>query len=276
MIQHTRFEQLMPMKRCLIFGLMILLVSGCLPNKKVVFLQKDDLKKKDLPLDSVVRNYPMQQFDYKIQSNDVLNIHFGSLTDDKYDFLNKMQQETGGGGGGASGAGYIITGFLVDLDGNIAFPVVGKVKVSGLTIFEIQELLQGLSNEYLESPTVRVRHVNFRFTVLGEVTSEGTTITYNNRVTMLEAIGLAGGMTDLADKQNVKLLRSKNGKVEVAYINLLSEDFVKSPYYLINQNDVLIVPPLKQRQFRKYFAENISIILATLTLALLIVNLTKN
>ena len=81
-------------------------------------------------MDSVVRNYPMLQFDYKIQSNDVLNIHFGSLTDDKFDFLNRMQQDnTSSGGGGAQGASYIINGFLVDLEGNISFPVVGKVTV---------------------------------------------------------------------------------------------------------------------------------------------------
>jgi len=261
--------------RALTFVLLVVLASGCLPNKKVVFLQKDDLTKKDLPMDSAVRNYPMQQFDYKIQSNDVLNIHFGSLTDDKFDFLNRMQQDnsTSGGGGGAQGAAYIINGYLVDLEGNISFPVVGKVHVAGLTIFQIQDKLQGLSNEYLEQTSVRVRLVNFRFTVLGEVTQEGTTITYNNRVTLLEAIGLSGGFSDLADKSKVKLIRSNAGTVEVSYIDLLDESFINSPYYLINQNDILIVPPLKQRQFRKYFGQNLSIILATVTLGLLVVSI---
>lgn len=266
----------MSIRRIFVVGLLAIMVSSCIPNKKVTLLQKDDVKKKDVTVDSVMRAYPLQKFDYKIQPNDVLNIHFGSLTDDKFDFLNKMQKDNVGtaGGGGSQGAGFIINGFLVDLEGNIDFPVVGKVKVSGLTIFEIQVLLQELANQYLESPSVRVRLVNFRFTVLGEVALEGTTIAYNNRVTLLEALGLAGGLGEFADRSKIKLVRTRAGKVEVAYINLLDEDFINSPYYYMNQNDVLIVPALKQRQFRKYFGQNLALILSTITLVVLLYSVT--
>lgn len=265
----------MTIRRIFSIGLLAWLATSCIPNKKVTLLQKDDIKKKDVMLDTVLRDYPLQEFDYKIQSNDVLNIHFGSLTDDKFDFLNKMQKENvGTAGGGGQGAGFIINGFLVDLEGNIDFPVVGKVKVAGFTIFEVQVLLQALANQYLESPSVRVRLVNFRFTVLGEVAQEGTTIVYNNRVTLLEALGLAGGLGEFADRSKVKLIRSNKGNVEVAYINLLDENFINSPYYYVNQNDVLIVPALRQRQFRKYFGQNLALILSTITLAVLLVSLT--
>ncbi len=256
------------------FILLALLISSCVPNRKIVYLQKDDVNKKDLMVDSVLRSYDLQLFDYKIQPNDVLNIRFGSLTDDKFDFLNKMQQDNGTTGT-AAGTALIVNGFLVDPDGSIAFPVVGKTKVAGLNIFEIQAKLQTLANRYLESPSVRVRLVNFRFTVLGEVLLEGTTVSFNNRVTLLEAIGLAGGLTDLADRSKVKLVRMKGGKLEVAYINLLSENFINSPYYFMNQSDIIIVPPLRQRPFRKYFGQNIAFVLSAISLVLVIVTLYK-
>lgn len=262
------------MIRVLYFFLLALVISSCIPNSKVTYLQKDDVKKKGLPVDTAIRSYPVGEFDYKIQPNDVLNIHFGSLTDDKYDFLNKMQ-DASTSGGGVQGAGYIINGYLVDSQGYIAFPVVNKVKVGGLNVFEAQEQLQQIADQYLEAPSVRVRLVNFRFTVLGEVRLEGTNVTFNNRVTLLEGLGLAGGLDQFADRSKIKLIRTVGDKREVAYINLLDENFVNSPYYYLYQNDILIVPPLKQRQYRKYFGQNLALILSTLTLAALIVSISQ-
>ena len=254
-----------------------LLMYSSIPNTRVTLLQKDDITKTNVALDSIVRKYPMMKFEYRIQPYDVLNLRFGSLTDERFDFLNKMQEDNGvgGGGGGGQGAGYVINGFLVDPEGNISFPVVGKVKVGGLTVFEIQEKLQTLANQYLESTSVRVRLVNFRFTVLGEVNAEGTTIAFQPRVTLLEALGLAGGLGDLADRSKVKIVRAHEGQVQVSYINLLDENFINSPYYFLNQNDIIIVPALKQRQFRKYFGQNLSLIVGTITLILVAINLTK-
>ena len=87
----------------------------------------------------------------------------------------------------------------------------------------------------------------------------------NNRVNLLEAIGWSGGMTDLADKANVKLIRQVNGETTIQYINLLQEDFINSPYYFIYQNDVLIVPALKQRAYQTYFGKNLSLIISSLS-----------
>ena len=139
------------------------------------------------------------------------------------------------------------------------FPVVGMVKVAGLTIFEAQNHISEIADQYLESPIVEVRLLNFRFTLLGEVKREGVYNNFNNRINLLEAIGLSGGLKDLADKSNVKIIRQNGRTAEVYYLNLLDESFLQSPQYYVNQLDVIVVPPLKQRPYQVYFGKNLAL-----------------
>lgn len=257
--------------RLLLLFIGLVFLASCVPNKKVMLLQKGDVNAKRLPKDSVVRTYAIDTFSYKIQSNDIIYVRFQSLTPKEYDFFSPTQQL----GVNVQQGGALLYGELVDENGEIPFPVIGKTKVSGLTIFEIQEKLQKIANDYLESPIVKVRLMNFRVTLLGEVAREGTVTLANNRVSMLEAIAEAGGLGELADRSNIKLIRQRGGTTEVQYINLLDENFFNSPYYYVYQNDVLIVPPLNQRPFRRYFGSNLSLIVSTISLLLLAINLTK-
>jgi polysaccharide export outer membrane protein len=253
----------------LLAGLVFL--SSCIPNKKITLLQKNDVNVKGLPKDSIVRTYAVDSFHYKIQSGDLLHIRFESLTAKEFDILaNPVQQPINSGN-----VATLLIGELVDNNGEIPFPVIGKVKVAGLTVFEIQEKLQGLATEYLQTPLVKVRLINYRVTFLGEVKNEGTMVFDNHRVNMLEAISRMGGLSELADRSNVKLIRQHEGKTEVVYINLLEEEFLKSPYYYVYQNDVIIVPALKQRPFRRYFGENLALVVSSISLILLTINLTK-
>lgn len=233
-------------------------------------MQHDDVKAKNLPTDTAIRTYDHVTYDYKVQPHDALYIEFNSLTDKKYDFLYSENQLAGG-----SGQSLSIRSELVDQHGDIMYPVVGKVNVAGLTVFEIQDKLQKLANDYLESPVVKVRLVNFRFTFMGEVKQEGTVTTFNNRVTVPEAIGLAGGLDELADKSKIKLIRLKDGETTVVYLNLLDEEFVNSPYYFVHQNDVFVVPPFRQRPYRKYFGQNLSLVISSISLLLLVISISK-
>jgi polysaccharide export outer membrane protein len=188
-------------------------LSSCVTNKKYTLLQKDDVNVKDLPKDSVVRSYAIQNYEYRIQPEDNISVRFESLTPAEYDIFNRnMEQQNQNLNQGNA----ILIGELVDPQGEITYPVIGKVKVSGLTIYEIQTKLQQIADQYLESPVVKVRLINFRFTILGEARREGTVVLGNNRVNYIEAIGLAGGLTDLADKKNLKLIRQINGKPKSA------------------------------------------------------------
>lgn len=258
--------------------MVILLVSACVPNRKIVYLQKEDLKKKDVVLDSVVRKHDMKIREYRIQPLDLLSVRFESLTDEDFDFITRLYpnvQQMSGGGGGGSGAQFI-NGFLVDNNGELEFPVAGKIKLAGLSLFEASAAIQDAFKRYLKNPVVRVQLLNFRFTVLGEVTMENQVVSQNSRVTLMEAIGMAGGLTDLADRSKIKIVRQKGSESEILYMNLLDENLLSSENYYVHQNDLIVVPALKQRPFRKYWQENITLIVSTLSLILLVVNLSQN
>jgi polysaccharide biosynthesis/export protein len=250
----------------------LLLLGSCVTNKKYVLLQKNDVNVRDLPKHTIVRSYDIQNYEYRIQPEDNISVRFESLTPQEYDIFNRnimaQQQMQNLNQGNA-----ILIGELVDTKGEILYPVIGSVKVAGLTVYEAQTKLQQLADRYLESPVVKVRLINFRFTILGEAKREGTIVLSNNRVNFLEAIGLAGGLTDLADKKNIKLIRQIDGKAHVRYLNLLEEDFINSPEYFVYQNDILIVPALRQRPYQTYFGKNLSLVISSLSLMLISITL---
>ena len=250
-----------------------LVLSSCVTNKKVQLLQNEETDK-DHEVNEVINNYDLITDYYKIRANDVLSIEIESLTRPEFNFFSLEQGNSNFGNISAENAP--ITGEMVDPKGFVEFPVVGKIKVGGLTLDEIQEKIREVASKYVTDPVVKIRLLNFRFTILGEITNVGTISTFNQPVSILEAVGLAGGMTDLADRSNVKLVRGHEGEASVIYLDLLDENFVSSPYYYLHQNDILIIPPLKQRPFRVSFGANLALVLSTISTLLLVINFIQN
>ena len=245
-------------------------ISSCVSNKKIVYLQKGNELKEEVEYDTVVRTYNLANYEYRIQPEDILSIRFESLTLEEFNiFANQESQNI-------NQNNLLIGGHLVDKNGNIRFPEIGEVEVAGLTIHEIENKLVKIASSYLEEPSVKVRLLNLRISVLGEVAREGLISSLNNRITLLEALALAGGVGDLADRSKVKVIRQNDGNSEVLYVNLLDENLMNSTGFFIHPNDIIIVPPLKQRPFRKYFGQNLSIFLSTVSIILLTANLLNN
>jgi polysaccharide export outer membrane protein len=262
-------------KKFLPFILLTLFIFSCVSNKKILYLQEETDLYGPAPKDSVLRTYEIEPFEYYLQHEDVLSIQISSLTPKEYDFFSQGLPQGQGNTSSMRGGSGAIHGYLIDKNGEIEFPVVGKVKFAGLTIYEAENMVQEMASEYLEEPVVKVRLLNFRFTVIAEVRGE-TINTYNNRLSMMEAIGLAGGLGELADLRNVKVVRQYEDVARVHYVDLLEENYIESPFYYVHPNDVIIVPPLKQRTFRNYFGENLGLIVSSLSLLLLVLNLTRN
>lgn len=264
------------MRTFLLGFLVVCFLGSCVSNRKVTLLQKDDVALTSPTIDKVVRSYSIDTFVYKIQSNDIVSVRFESLTTKEFDFFNS-QANLVGAGVQLQGGNALLIGELVDEKGEVPIPLIGKFKIAGLTVFEAEEKLHKIAVGYgIHSPIVRVRLLNYRITLLGEVNREGTTLLTTNRVSMLEAIGLAGGLGELADRSKIKLIRQNGNETEVVYLNLLDENFFKSPYYYTYQNDILVVPALKQRSYRKYFGQNLAVFISTVSVVLLTLNLLKN
>jgi polysaccharide biosynthesis/export protein len=142
-------------------------------------------------------------------------------------------------GGGVAGESMV--GYLVDQEGFIDFPILGRLNVMQKTLNETKAILYQKLKTYLKDPVVNIRFLNLKISVLGEVLRPGTLRLTNKRVTIFEAIGLAGDMTPYSNRSTVLLIREQNGRRSVKRINLQSSSVFTSPYYYLQQNDVVII-----------------------------------
>ena len=167
-----------------------------------------------------------------------------------------------GYGGGNSGYGY---GYLVDVDGNIQFPVLGEMKVAGLTCRELRDTIQyRLKNEaYLSNPFVEVRITNFKIYFLGSNGGKAITIT-NERCTFLEALALAGDLSLYTDRRKIGVVREKEGKMVIHYLDPRSSDIFDDEFFLLQQNDIILTEAMSYVFFKEWMA-NIGVALTPLT-----------
>ena len=186
------------------------------------------------------------------QPDDLLRITVSSLDPQAAEPFNMPEEDqnqnrnTGGGGGVLSLE--LTTGYFVDRDGYIDFPVLGPIYVNGLTLTEIKEkLVELLSEDYLRNPVINIRFLNFKISILGEVNSPGLVRLSNKRVTILEALALAGDYTPYADRSQVLVMREEGGVRTFTRLDFKNEDIFNSPYYYLQQNDVIYVEPIDAR-----------------------------
>ena len=156
--------------------------------------------------------------------------------------------------------------YRVDPDGNISFPVLGKLKVAGLNRTQATNMLQDKLADYIKNPIVDIETVNYRITVLGEVARPGTFTATNERITLVEALSLAGDLTIYGERENVLVIQDYDGKKTYTRVNLKSDDLFNSPVYYLSQNDVVYVEPNKTRAKNSAIGAQTGVILSSLGL----------
>ena len=156
--------------------------------------------------------------------------------------------------------------YLVDATGYIDFPVIGKVKLAGLTRTQAKNELEVKIKEYIKEPSVNLRILNYKISVLGEVNKPNTYKIASERVTLLEAISLAGDMTIYGKRNNVLVIREVDGKKTFNRVDLTNKDFISSPFYYLNQNDVVMVEPNKTRINSSVIGPNVTVTISAISL----------
>lgn len=228
------------------YGLLVVLLGGLAScgsakkaQKELLYLQGN--------LDTLP-NRSLASREATIQKGDLLSIIVYSDNPEATAIYNQQQvvpsvSNTGVNTMSSSGAanGAASGGYLVDQQGDIHFQTLGALHVEGLTKAQLTKLLSDKLLPYLKNPYVDIRFLNFRFTVIGEVNKPGTYIVPNEKVTVLEMLGLAGDLTIYGRRDNVLVIREKDGKREFGRIDLRKSDIFQSPYFYLQQNDVVLI-----------------------------------
>jgi polysaccharide biosynthesis/export protein len=233
--------------------MLLLLVTACTSTKNLTYLN-------NLPETMEPQFFPYEKVNYKVQYRDILYIDVKALSPDgkienvlqgnNTESMNYIQSES---------SQYLV-GFNVDKEGNILLPLIGKLKVGGKDLIEIRNIVQGKIDSTFNHAYVDVKLLSFKFTVLGEARNPGTFINYNESLTVLEAIGRAGGVSDYGRRDHILVVRSTSEGSKTFIINLQDKNILSSETYFLMPNDIIIIEPMRHK--------SLSLNLPTISLAI--------
>ncbi|MET7253227.1 polysaccharide biosynthesis/export family protein [Dyadobacter fermentans] len=250
-------------------------VTSCVSPRSIVYFQGDSLR------------YTTQEITQKyvptIQPNDLLSIVVGSLNAEANEVFNTPNVFTTASTNystAAGGARVQPLGYLVDADGSVEIPLVGKLKLAGLRTTDAADTIRTRLLNFLKEPSVIVRNLNFKVSVLGEVNRPSVYVIPDEKISLPEVLSLAGDLTIYGKRDNIMVIREENGKREYAKIDLTSREVFTSPFYYIHKNDVIYVEPIKTRinatdRNVQLVPIITSIVAAIGTLGILILNIVK-
>ncbi|WP_103068522.1 polysaccharide biosynthesis/export family protein [Aquimarina sediminis] len=258
--------------RCRFLLLFLILVSifSCKTPEDVVYFQNSENLEK---ITSTNTFTPVFKVD------DIVSIMVSAADMDAARPFNLMQgtslsSSIGENGASNAGSGGVEPTYLIDEEGNIDFPVLGSLKIAGLTRIQVKEMVKEKLKIYINDPIVSVRLKNFKITVMGEVSRPGSYTIPNERVTIIEALGLAGDMTIKGKRGNIMVIRENEGENTYHRVDLTSKSIFESPVYYLAQNDVLYVEPNESRiRESKTRSNTISVIISIVGVLLSVVTL---
>jgi polysaccharide biosynthesis/export protein len=222
-----------------IFFLLIFL-SSCLSHREMINFRSGEEKVPTLK--NLSKQDILNKAEIKLQPNDVLGIIItspdGGLLSAPYNIAPSQIN-------GQNLTPTSPSSFIVNSEGNIELPNLGTIKASGMSVKELKDTVVNRVSKFLESPSVNIRLINFKVSVIGEVTRPETIQVDNERITILEAIARVGDCTPYSDRKHIMIIREHNGTREFGEIDLKDNKFFDSPYYYLQQNDVVYVEPVK-------------------------------
>jgi polysaccharide biosynthesis/export protein len=225
------------------YSICLLFLNSCVSHKELIYLS-------NVPQNADITAKIDNQVDVKIQTDDLLSITVSSYNMDATKPYNPdavAASSLAQSFQGALNSAEIMSGYFVDAEGDIDFPSIGKVHVGQKTLSEAKNLMLEKFKTVLKDPVVNIRFLNLKVSVLGEVNRPGVVRLTNKRLTVFEAISMAGDLTTYANRTNILLIREHGGKRTVARLNLQSSEIFISPYYYLQQNDVLYIEPTKTK-----------------------------
>lgn len=236
------------MNRIFLVLLCCVLVS-CHTSKKVVYMQDAT----DRAIEQIIANQGIA-----IQPKDILSIVVSSKNPELVQGLNLPMLTFQAGSSTTSSYMYRLLGYLVDMEGNIDFPILGKLKVTGMTREQVSDMIKKklIQENLIKDPIVNTELMNFKISILGEVRSPGTFELSDDRISILEALSRAGDLTIYGKRDNVLVRREKEGKVSFYRVDLRSTELLHSPVYYLQQNDVVYVQPNNTVAVRSRINEN--------------------
>ena len=220
-----------------------LIATSCISQKEITYFQTDTIS------NDTVKSAALPQYILRLKAGNIISVGVSSISPEASVVFNPyiMMQPASIQSTQTNNIAPAI-GYMVDDEGDISIPMVGKLAVAGLNTKETAELIALKLEKYLINPTVNVRMLNYSVSVLGEVNRPSVYTIPNERITLPELVSLAGDLTIFAQRNNVLIIREIEGKRQFARVDLTKRDLFNSPYYYLQPNDVVYVEPAKGKK----------------------------
>jgi polysaccharide export outer membrane protein len=250
---------------CFCFIALIVTLNACISKRELVYFQNPKFNSNTV----TATNNALPE--YKLQPRDILAIRIKTLDKETSEYFNIVP---GNSFQQWSPAGFYINGYSIDRNGEVTLPEVGNVKVENLTLEQAQARIQVAVNAIVKNATILVKLVSFKITILGEVNTPGYYYVYNDQATLLDALGLAGDLTDFGSRDNITLIRQTDRGTETILLSLKDPNLMASKYYYLMPNDTIYVQPLRAKLSRGNLSTLgvLSIVFGAVSTAILILN----
>jgi polysaccharide export outer membrane protein len=249
----------------IVFFFLIFLFFSCASKKDLLYYQN---------IDVIANKEKSNSYEIKIQPDDLLTIIVSAddpetampfnlsvvTLPNTYNMMASSGQQT-------------MQSYLVDVAGIIDFPILGKLKVGGLSRTEVMELLRSKISKYIKNPIINIRIMNFKVSVQGEVVNPGTYSISSDRITLIEALSMAKDLTIYGKRNNILIIREIDGVKSYNRVDITKADFINSPFYYLSQNDVVYVEPNKTKINGAAVGANTAVIISITSLVITLITL---